>query len=176
LSNAPRAAMIGPMDLGLSGKVALVTGSSRGIGLATALAFAREGASVALSGRDAATLAKAGEKLRAAGGRHALCPGDVTDPAGAAAVVEAAAKQLGAIDILVNNVGGSAGGRRILDSTDEDWRAVLELNLVQTVRMIGSPRRRCRSAPARRSSTCRRSRAGSRSWSVRASTARPRRR
>ena len=128
--------MIGAMDLGLSGKVALVTGSSRGIGLATALAFAREGASVALSGRDEGMLAKAGEKLRAAGGRHALCPGDVTDPAGAAAVVEAAAKQLGAIDILVNNVGGSAGGRRILDSTDEDWRAVLELNLVQTVRMI----------------------------------------
>jgi 3-oxoacyl-[acyl-carrier protein] reductase len=124
------------MDLGLSGKVALVTGSSRGIGLATALAFAREGAAVALSGRDEATLARAADKLRAAGGRFALCPGDVTKPDAAAATVESAAKQLGAIDILVNNVGGSAGGRRVLDSSDEDWHAVLELNLVQTVRMI----------------------------------------
>jgi 3-oxoacyl-[acyl-carrier protein] reductase len=124
------------MDLGLAGKVALVTGSSRGIGLATALAFAREGAAVALSGRDEATLASAAAAVRAAGGRHALCPGDVTKPEGAAAAVEACARQLGAIDVLVNNVGGGAGGRRVLDSTDDDWRHVLEINLLQTVRMM----------------------------------------
>ena len=124
------------MDLGLAGKVALVTGSSRGIGLATALGFANEGAAVALSGRDEAALAKAAAALSATGARIALCPGDVTDPAGAARIVDACVKQLGAIDALVNNVGGSGGGRRVLDSTDDDWRNVLEINLLQTVRMM----------------------------------------
>ena len=124
------------MDLGLTGKIALVTGSSRGIGLATALGFAREGAAIALSGRDPAALAKAADALRTTGARFALCPGDVTRPDDAARIVGTCVAQLGAIDVVVNNVGGSGGGRRVLDSTDDDWRNVLEINLLQTVRMM----------------------------------------
>jgi 3-oxoacyl-[acyl-carrier protein] reductase len=61
---------------------------------------------------------------------------DVTQPADAARLVQAAVTAFGGIDILVNNVGGSVGGRAIADSTDEDWRAALEMNLLQTVRMM----------------------------------------
>ncbi len=124
------------MDLGLAGKVVLVTGSSRGIGLATALGFAREGAAIALSGRDAAALAKAADAVRTTGARFALCPGDVTRPDDAARVVATCVAQLGALDVLVNNVGAGGGGRTVLDSTDDDWRNVLEINLLQTVRMM----------------------------------------
>lgn len=124
------------MTKSLAGKVALVTGSSRGIGLATALGFAREGAAIALSGRDQAALAKAADAVRTTGARFALCPGDVTRPDDAARVVGTCVAQLGALDVLVNNVGAGGGGRTVLDSTDDDWRNVLEINLLQTVRMM----------------------------------------
>ena len=61
---------------------------------------------------------------------------DVTQPDDAARLVHAAVAAFGGIDILVNNVGGGGGGRQIADSTDDEWRDVLERNLVQTVRMM----------------------------------------
>jgi 3-oxoacyl-[acyl-carrier protein] reductase len=105
------------MDLKLAGKVALVTGSSRGIGLATAKAFAAEGCQVMLSARSI-------ERL------------DVGNSNEAAGLVHATSAAFGGIDILINNVGGGGGGARIADSTDEDWRGALERNLIQTVRMM----------------------------------------
>jgi 3-oxoacyl-[acyl-carrier protein] reductase len=124
------------MDLKLSGKVALVTGSSRGIGLATANAFAAEGCRVMLSARSGEQLREAEAALRAAGTEVAAHAADVGEPEGAAALIEATVRAFGGIDLLVNNVGGGGGGARIADSTDQDWRGALERNLIQTVRMM----------------------------------------
>jgi len=124
------------MDLKLKDKVALITGSSRGIGLATAKAFAAEGCCLVLSARSAEQLAAAEAALHADGVAVAACIADVGQPDQAARLVEAAAAAFGGIDILVNNVGGGGGGARIADSTDEDWRGALEHNLIQTVRMM----------------------------------------
>jgi 3-oxoacyl-[acyl-carrier protein] reductase len=124
------------MDLGLAGKVALITGSSRGIGLATAKAFATEGCRMMLSARSAEALRDAEAVLLASGATVTSHAADVTRPDAAARLVEATVTAFGAIDVLVNNVGGGAGGRGIADSTDEDWRATLEMNLLQTVRMM----------------------------------------
>jgi 3-oxoacyl-[acyl-carrier protein] reductase len=124
------------MDLRLRGKVALVTGSSRGIGLATAKAFAAEGCRVMLSARSAEQLRETEEALRATGAEVAAHAADVGTPDDAARLIEVTVKAYGGIDILVNNVGGGGGGARVADSSDDDWRGALERNLIQTVRMM----------------------------------------
>src|SRR3954469_13656070 len=124
------------MDLKLADRIVLITGSSRGIGLATAKAFAAEGCRIMLSARSAEQLHEAEAELRGTGAQAAAHVADVSDPAGAARLIEATLAAHGGIDILVNNVGGGGGGARILDSTDEDWRGALERNLIQTARMM----------------------------------------
>ena len=124
------------MDLTLSGKVGLVTGSSRGIGLATARAFAAEGCRVMLSARSTEQLREAETALRATGAEVAAHAADVGSPDDAARLIEATVAAYGGIDILINNVGGGGGGARIADSTDDSWRDALERNLIQTVRMM----------------------------------------
>jgi len=124
------------MDLKLAGKVALVTGSSRGIGLAATRAFAAEGCRLVLSARAPGTLAAAADELRSVDAEVATHAADVGKPEDAAALIDAAVVAYGGIDILVNNVGGGGGGARIADSSDDDWRGALERNLVQTVRMM----------------------------------------
>jgi len=124
------------MDLEPTGKITLVTGSSRGIGLATAKAFAAEGCRVMLSGRSTEQLREAETTLRATGGEVTAHAGDVGNPDHAHRLIEATVAAYGGIDILVNNVGGGGGGARIADSTDDDWRSALERNLLQTVRMM----------------------------------------
>ena len=108
------------MDLKLAGKVALITGSSRGIGLATAKAFAAEGCRLMLSARSAEQLAEAEAALRANGANVAAHAADVGKPDEAAGLVQAAVAAFGGMDVLVNNVGGGSGGARIADSTDDD--------------------------------------------------------
>jgi 3-oxoacyl-[acyl-carrier protein] reductase len=124
------------MDLQLKDKVVLATGSSRGIGLACAKAFAAEGCRIMLSARSAAALAEAEATLKESGATVAAYAADVAKPDQAADLVKAAVAAFGGIDILINNVGGGGGGPRIADSTDDDWRTVLEANLIQTVRMM----------------------------------------
>src|SRR6516162_992252 len=122
------------MDLKLAGKVVLITGSSRGIGLATAKAFAAEGCRLTLSARSAGPLAEAQAALRASTADVAAHAADVSKPDEAARLVQAAVAAFGGIDVLINNVGG--GGGRIADSTDDDWRNAMDRNLIQTVRMM----------------------------------------
>src|SRR5205807_7171693 len=98
------------MDLRLRGKVALVTGSSRGIGLATAKAFAAEGCRVMLSARSTGQLGEAEAALRATGAEVAAYAADVGSPDDAARLIKATVAAYGGIDILVNNVGGGGGG------------------------------------------------------------------
>jgi 3-oxoacyl-[acyl-carrier protein] reductase len=113
----------------LSGKTALITGGSRGIGKAIALRLARQGADIAFSykGNEAAATATAGE-LEALGRRAVPIQGDVREPESAEAVVKAALEALGKIDILVNNAGITRDDL-IMRMTPEAWRDVLETNL-----------------------------------------------
>lgn len=121
------------MDLELKGKVALVTGGSRGIGRATALRFAAEGCSVGICARGEEGLQKTLGELNASGAPTFGLAADVSTSGGAEQFVEEASKALGGVDILVNNVGGSSG-RAFDESTDEDWQKTFDLNLFHAVR------------------------------------------
>jgi len=121
------------MELELRGKAALVTGSSRGIGRAIAAALAREGVRVCLSARGAEALEAAATELRAAGAEAVSVAGDVATPEGAAAAVEAAVRAFGALDILVNNVGGSGGAGSFEAASAAQWRDVVDRNLMAAV-------------------------------------------
>lgn len=115
------------MDLRLGSARAVVTGGSRGLGLAIADALAAEGAAVALLARGADGLARAAEQVGRHGQRVATRPVDVTDHAALAAAVDEVADELGGLDRVVANAGGTVGGN-LLDSTPEQLTATFELN------------------------------------------------
>jgi 3-oxoacyl-[acyl-carrier protein] reductase len=113
------------LAIDLTGKVALVTGSTRGIGRALAGTLAAAGARVAVVGRDAATAQKVAAEL---GETHRGFGCDVSDPAQVTALVAAVEEQLGSCDILVNNA-GITRDNLMLRIKDDDWDAVLDANL-----------------------------------------------
>ena len=94
------------MDLGIQGKVALVMASSRGLGQAMAVSLAREGAKVAVTGRNAEGLQKSVELIEAAGGKALALSWDLSDPKVIDGLIAKVEKELGPIDILINNTGG----------------------------------------------------------------------
>jgi 3-hydroxybutyrate dehydrogenase len=115
----------------LAGRVALVTGGTRGIGLGIAAAMVTSGASVVVAGRDIA----AGERATAAlGGGAEYVAADVTDGVSVDAMVEEVIARLGRLDILVNNAGGTEAARLMTDLTDDDWERALKLNLTSVFR------------------------------------------
>jgi 3-oxoacyl-[acyl-carrier protein] reductase len=134
------------MNLDLAGKVAIVTGSSRGIGFATARALVQEGCRVTLCARGGTQLdAAAAELTQVAFERRRAEPGigaetqvlaleaDVTTPDGVAHVVERTVAEFGGLDVLVNNV-GAAGGGTLLETTDLQWQQALDATLFPAIR------------------------------------------
>jgi 3-oxoacyl-[acyl-carrier protein] reductase len=133
------------MDLLLSGKAAIVTGSSRGLGLASAKALAAEGCHVCLSARGAEALEQAATGLREVLGadprtgkgvrpRVITVAADLSSPAGAEQIVNATLEAFGGIDILVNNV-GTAKGTDIVNTADAEWQEALDHTLYPAIRM-----------------------------------------
>jgi 3-oxoacyl-[acyl-carrier protein] reductase len=125
------------MNLQLHDHVAIVTGSSRGLGLASARALAEEGCRVTICARGAETLERARSEIAASAGRDEAVlavPADVSTPAGAAAVVDQTLARFGRLDVLVNNV-GKAGGADIVGTSDEEWQAALDQTLFPAIRM-----------------------------------------
>jgi NADP-dependent 3-hydroxy acid dehydrogenase YdfG len=112
----------------LDGKVALVTGAGRGIGRAIALAFAADGAAVALAARSRADLAEVAGEIRERGGRALAVPTDITQDGAVEALVEHTLTDLGRIDVLVTSAGTAAFGT-VADSKPGDWDTMLALNL-----------------------------------------------
>ena len=117
------------MDLGLQGKVVGITGGTAGIGKACALAYLREGCSVAVCGRDTAKLRSFADECLAAGYPNVLChPADVADPAALEGFVDAIAAGFGRIDVWYNNAG--FGVRKpLLDVTWDEWDGLMNVNL-----------------------------------------------
>ena len=122
------------MDLQLKDKVAIVTGGSQGIGKATALRLAAEGASVVVAARGREALDAVAAEIRAAGGRVATVQADVSRAEDCARLVAEAVRAYGRLDILVNNAGTSATGE-FEAVTDERWQADFELKLYAAIRL-----------------------------------------
>ncbi len=125
------------MDLGLTGKIALVTGSSRGLGMASAAALALEGCRVTLCARGADQLARAAAEISARcgdPGRVLTVQADLATEEGAAAVVDRTVATFGGIDIVVNNIGLARGGG-LLEATDADWQEAFDQTLYPAVRV-----------------------------------------
>jgi 3-oxoacyl-[acyl-carrier protein] reductase len=120
------------VDLAIAGKVALVTGSSRGLGLGAARALSAEGAAVVLNARGADDLEAAAATLP---GETLALPGDVTDPTTPARLVSVALERFGRLDILVANSGGPPAARA-LEIDDDALRGAVEANLLTSVRLV----------------------------------------
>ena len=123
------------MNLGLKGKIALVTGSSRGIGRGIALALAGEGCDVMLTGRDRAALDDTAAAIGKLGCRAAIAVIDLRDKDAPAKLIEQVKREFGGLDILVNNAGATKRGD-FLNLTDADWEDGSRLN---SSPMCGSP-------------------------------------
>jgi 3-oxoacyl-[acyl-carrier protein] reductase len=128
------------MDLGLSDKVAIVTGSSRGLGFASAMALVQEGARVAICARGAGKLEEAAIALRTAASAAGFgpdqvlaVPADVSSAEGVETVMTKAVGHFGGLDILVNNV-GLARGSTIVDTTDAEWTEAFDQTLFPAIR------------------------------------------
>jgi 3-oxoacyl-[acyl-carrier protein] reductase len=122
------------MDLGLKGKVVLVTGASRGIGRAIALAFAGEGCRLALASRTSEALAAVTQEVEALGAEGRSWPTDITDPTQVETLVQNACQAWGGVHVLVNNAG--RGYSKAFDAvSDGEWQRIVDLDLFAAIRL-----------------------------------------
>jgi 3-oxoacyl-[acyl-carrier protein] reductase len=121
------------MDLGLRGRVAIVTGSSRGIGRAIASALAAEGAHLVLNARGADALTTVADDLTARGANVLAVAADVTSNEGCQQVFDLTLERFGKVDILVNNVGGGAAPS--VTAPESEWQAAIDLTFWSALRM-----------------------------------------
>ncbi len=122
------------MELGLTGKIVLITGASRGIGRAIAAAFASEGCHLAIAARGQEALESAAQELRTQGVQVLAVPVDLTRAEDCKLLVAQTLQRFGRIDVLVQNAGG-ASGAGFLDTTDEQWTQAVNLNIMATARL-----------------------------------------
>jgi 3-oxoacyl-[acyl-carrier protein] reductase len=122
------------MDLQLTGKAVLVTGASRGIGLAAAKLFAHEGASVFICARDHGRLREAAESIDPSGARVRYRAADVTEPGHVENLIEQVDSDFGRLDVLVNNV-GSGVYKPFLELTEDDLKRIMEANFFSHFRV-----------------------------------------
>ena len=127
---AGRTGQTSGMDLRISGRRALVTGGTRGLGRAVVERLVEEGCAVALCARSADVVAATVDELRGAGATAYGAALDVTDDAALAGFVDDAARELGGLDLVVANAGGAAGGAGLEEVAGDDWRATFDLNVV----------------------------------------------
>ena len=120
----------------LAGKVAIVTGSGQGIGKAMVVRMAGAGAAVVVTGRDSGKLQNVVNEIRASGGTAFGCAADVSKRSDVRELVDAAQREFGHVDVLVNNAIARRRTRSFLDMTDEDWDIVLATGLKGTFNCI----------------------------------------
>ena len=123
------------MDLTLNGKVAMITGGSRGLGRQCALALGQEGCAIAICGRDGETVEKTVSELAGLGVKANGSQADVTNPEDAERFLQETTTAVGPPDILVNNVGGRRGSVLFDETSMEQFLEGLEVNLISAVRM-----------------------------------------
>ncbi len=122
------------MNLGLKGKVGIITGSSRGIGKACALALAQEGCKLVLCARNSETLKQTAAELQSKNVEVCSVVSDIAESNGSEKVFQAAVQAFGTVDVLVNNVGGSIGSD-FLGTSDSQWQQTFDLNLFGAIRL-----------------------------------------
>ena len=123
------------MDLGLSGRVAIVGGGSKGLGKACALSLAREGAKVAICSRSANDLEAAAQEIRAETGSDVLVvPGDLSTLSGVQDFIQTTVDHFGRLDVVVSNSGGPPEGRAV-DTNEETWERSIQMALTFFIRM-----------------------------------------
>lgn len=122
------------MNLGLEGRVAIITGASKGIGRATAEMLAHEGARLVLCARNREPLEAVGAQLKEAGGDVRTVAVDVTDPTSSRRLRDEAMDEFGRIDVVVHGAGGSSG-EHLRKFSDESWMASYSLNTLSAIRL-----------------------------------------
>lgn len=124
------------MDLKLKGRIALVTGSSKGLGAAVARTLSAEGVRVAINSRDPLRLQTTAQEIMSETGNPVLpIPGDVTDPASSEELVKSVLREFGGLDILITNAGGPPPGK-FAGFDDAAWQSAFEASLMSHVRLI----------------------------------------
>ncbi len=124
----------GLMELGLKDRVAMITGASRGLGRASALALAGEGCHISTIARGAEDLSRAKAEFETRGVKAFVLQGDVSQPKEAELFAEETLKEFGRVDILINNIGGSKPGGN-LEAEDDTWHLAFEINFFTAVRL-----------------------------------------
>ncbi len=123
------------MDLGLKDKIALLTGASRGLGFATAMILAQEGARIAINSRDEGKLSAASDQLARVGAQVIYLPGDVSDPQTPINLINQTVDRLGGLDLLFTNAGGPPPSA-FEEIDDQTWQHAIDLSLMSHIRLI----------------------------------------